>query len=430
MTTTRPWPSPVSPADAMEERVASVAASVHRMILSEPDRDVLTDREAGALVALVSQVDPLLPARLVDRVVAAVRASTAGLGPLEALFALEGVTEVMANGDGSVWIERAGALELTDLRLDAPRVSALIERVCAPLGLHVDRRHPLVDARLPDGSRVHAVIPPLAVDGPCLTIRRFGARRLPLTAFTSPGVADLLERAVRERRNILISGGTGAGKTTLLNALAGCLPAHERIVTIEDTAELRLPIPHVVRLEARPAGGEGPSAVTVDMLVRTALRMRPDRIVVGEVRGPEALAMLQAMNTGHEGSLSTCHANTPIDALRRVETMVIGGHGGLPLHAVREQLRSGIDLLVQVHRRAGGRRTVTSVEEVDPDGEGDTPLTTRVVARGDVVVGSMARAVRSALVDDAFRCDSAGPVAAARTAHQHVAGHGPAGRAS
>jgi pilus assembly protein CpaF len=271
---------------------------------------------------------------------------------------------VMVNGPGLVWVERAGRLSRTDVVVDCALAEHLIERVVAPLGLRVDRVSPFVDARLPDGSRVHAVVPPLAVDGPHLTIRRFGARAIPLTSMCSPDVARLLAAAVRSRLNLVVSGGTGSGKTTLLNALAAEIPPGDRIVTIEDAAELRLPGDHVVRLEARPANADGLGEVTVRTLVRNALRMRPDRIVVGECRGPEALDMLQAMNSGHEGSLSTCHANGPADALRRLETMVLMGEVALPLAAVREQLVAALDLLVHVVRRPDGSRVVAAVAEV------------------------------------------------------------------
>ena len=230
---------------------------------------------------------------------------------------------------------------------------------------------PIADARLPDGSRVNVVVPPLAVDGPSLTIRRFGVRSIELTELCPPSVAALLTWAVQARQSIVVSGGTGAGKTTLLNALAALLPRHERIITVEDTAELRLPHDHLVRLEARPATADGLGAVEIRQLVRNALRMRPDRIVVGEVRGPEALDMLWAMNTGHDGSLSTCHANSPLDALRRLEVMVLSAGLDLPLTAVREQLAAAVDLLVQVARRPGGERRIVAVAEVAPPEDGD-----------------------------------------------------------
>jgi pilus assembly protein CpaF len=263
-----------------------------------------------------------------------------------------------------VWIERDGRLECTELQLDRATIEHLVERVVGPLGLRIDRSSPLVDARLPDGSRVNAVVPPLAIDGPYLTIRRFAVRAIELADACTPPIAELLRDAVRARRNVVISGGTGAGKTTLLNAMAAHIPSSERVVTVEDAAELRLPGVHVLRLEARPANAEGAGEVSVRDLVRNALRMRPDRIVVGEVRGAEALDMLQAMNTGHDGSLSTCHANSPADALRRIETMVLTGNVALPLAAVRDQLASAIDLVVQVARDATGARRVVSVAEV------------------------------------------------------------------
>jgi pilus assembly protein CpaF len=301
----------------------------------------------------------------------AVTAKATGLGPLEPLLADDAVTEVMVNGRGPVWVEEAGRLRATEVHLTRPQVDLLIERIVGPLGLRADRTSPVADARLPDGSRVNVIVPPLALDGPCITIRRFGARRIPLGALCPPGVADLLAWAIAARANILVSGGTGAGKTTLLNALGALLPESERLVTVEDTAELRLPGPHVVRLEARPATADGVGATTIRQLVRNALRMRPDRIIVGEVRGPEVIDMLWAMNTGHEGSLSTCHANSPLDALRRLEVMAMSAGMDLPLVAVRDQLASALDLVVQVVRGPDGQRQVQSVGEViDPPVDG------------------------------------------------------------
>jgi pilus assembly protein CpaF len=261
-----------------------------------------------------------------------------------------------------------------------------------PTGARADRSRPLADARLPDGSRVHVVVPPLAVDGPCITIRRFGARAMALDEVAAPVVADMLRAAVAERRQIVVSGGAGAGKTTLLNALAGHIDPDERIVTVEDAAELRLPGRHVVRLEARPPSVEGRGEVTIRDLVRAALRMRPDRIVVGEVRGPEALDMLQAMNTGHDGSLSTLHASSPTDALRRLETMVLTG-ADLPLPAVREQIASAVDLVVQIARRADGSRRVVAVAEVARDPAAATRTTP--IATGTEVLGPLARPSRA-----------------------------------
>jgi pilus assembly protein CpaF len=355
---------------------SDLTARVRERLLSSGADARLEDR----VDALVREEAPLLTADVHAAAVAAVVADVAGLGALEPLLADHDVTEVMVNGAGPVWIERAGRLERTGVVLDAPAIGHLIEKVVAPLGLRIDRASPLVDARLPDGSRVNAVVPPLSVDGPCLTIRRFGARAVPLDDFCPFGVGPLLAWAVEARLNVLVSGGTGAGKTTLLNALAAFIPDEERVVTVEDAVELRLPGAHVVRLEARPANAEGAGEVRLRDLVRNALRMRPDRIVVGEVRGPEALDMLQAMNTGHEGSLSTCHANSPPDALRRLETMVLMGDVALPLAAVRDQIRSALDLVVQVARRPGGRRAIVAADEV-LDGEG--AIHTRPLADGD-----------------------------------------------
>ncbi len=313
---------------------------------------------------LVDEAAPLLDETRADRVCEVVRARVGGLGALEPLLADPATTDVMVNGGGQVWVDRAGQLRPTDLVLDEATVSHLIERVLAPLGRHVDRANPIVDARLPDGSRVHAVVRPLAVDGPCLTIRRFGTRPVALVEVATPGTAALLDWAVRARANLVVSGGAGAGKTTLLNALAASIPDGERVVTIEDAAELRLPGPHVVRLEARPASTDGVGEVRIRDLVRAALRMRPDRIVVGEVRAGEALDMLQAMNTGHEGSLSTCHANGPAEAVARLETMVLMGDVDLPHAAVREQVASAVDLVVHIVRQSSGRRRITSVAEL------------------------------------------------------------------
>ncbi len=274
------------------------------------------------------------------------------------------ISEVMINGAGPVWVERNGQVEPTATILDTATIELLIEQTVAPLGRRIDRSSPMVDARLSDGSRLNAVVPPVAVDGPYVTIRRFSVRPVALEEFAPAGVTAALHWAVTARCNIIVSGGAGAGKTTLLNALAGAIDTAERIVTVEDAAELNLACSHVVRLEARPSDVDGVAAVTIRQLVRNALRMRPDRIIVGEVRGAETLDMLQAMNTGHEGSLSTCHANSPADAISRLETMVLTGGGAVPLAAVREQITAAIDLVVHVARRSGGDRRITSVAEM------------------------------------------------------------------
>jgi pilus assembly protein CpaF len=338
----------------------AIAATVHAQLLGDGG----TAGDVATVTRRVRAVAPLASAEVVASAVAAVASRCTGLGPLDDLLADALVSEVMVNGPGPVWVERAGTLHCTDVIVDVATIEQLLERIVAPLGLRLDRTSPLVDARLPDGSRVNAVVAPLAVDGPCLTIRRFGARAIPLAELCERGVADLLTWAVRGRCNLIVSGGTGAGKTTLLNALAAVIPPTERIVTIEDAAELRLAAPHVVRLEARPSNADGVGAVSLRALVRNALRMRPDRIVVGEARGPEALDVLQAMNTGHEGSLSTCHANSPADALRRLETMVLMGDVALPLDAVRDQIAASVDFVVHIERCRDGARRVVAVAEV------------------------------------------------------------------
>jgi pilus assembly protein CpaF len=341
--------------------VVELDARVHHRVLASVGEGPLDD---PALADLVRREAPLLATEHVAAVVSRVRARIGGLGPLEPLLADPQVNDVLVNGPGPVWIERAGRLERTALRLDRAEIDLLVERVVAPLSLRADRASPVVDARLPDGSRVHVVLPPLAVDGPAVTIRRFGAAPIPLDDFCTPAVAELLVAAVDAGLNMVVCGGTGAGKTTLLNALCRHLADGERVVTVEDTAELRLPGDHVVRLETRPSTPDGLAAVEVRDLVRAALRMRPDRIVVGEVRGSEALDMLQAMNTGHDGSLSTVHANGTTDAVRRIETMTLMGALDLPLEAVREQILGALDLLVRVVRGASGARLVAEVAEV------------------------------------------------------------------
>jgi pilus assembly protein CpaF len=320
--------------------------------------------------ALVEEEAALLKPAVREEVATRIIRDTVGLGPLEPLLADPSVEEVMVNGADAVYIERAGRIEAVDVRFpDEEELRNAIERILAPLGRRIDELSPMVDARLADGSRVNVVIPPLAVDGPALSIRRFGASRpgpqeLVERGSLSPAQRELLERAVAGRRSVLVSGGTGAGKTTLLNALSSFIDPGERIVTIEDAAELRLQQRHVVRLESRPASVEGKGEVTVRDLLRNALRMRPDRIVIGEVRGPEALDLLTALNTGHEGALSTLHANSAADALNRLETLALMAGVGLPHEAIAEQVQRGVDLVVQVERRGDGSRHVAEVAEV------------------------------------------------------------------
>lgn len=305
-------------------------------------------------------------ARLFDDIVADIL----GLGPLEVFLRDDSVTEILVNGPSQVFVERSGILKETDVRFrDAAEVMRIIDRIVAPLGRRVDESSPMVDARLADGSRVNVIIPPLALNGPCLSIRKFA--RVAFTAedmvhigaLTAPMV-EFLRACVRARLNILVSGGTSTGKTTILNLLSSFLPTHERIVTIEDAAELQLNQRHVVRLEARPPNVEGRGQVTIRQLVINALRMRPDRIIVGEVRGGEALDMLQAMNTGHDGSLTTAHSNSPRDSLRRIETMVLMSGADLPLRAVREQIASAFDLVVHLERLVDGSRKIVAITEV------------------------------------------------------------------
>lgn len=319
----------------------------------------LVDEEA----ALLSDVDR-------HQIVARILRDTVGLGPVEDLLSDPRVEEVMVNGHEHVFVERHGRIEQVPVRFeDDDQLRNAIERILAPLGRRVDELSPMVDARLSDGSRVNVVIPPLAVDGPAVSIRRFSASRpgpdeLVGLGTLSVGTRDLLREAVIEHRSILISGGTGSGKTTLLNALSSFISPDERVVTIEDAAELRLQQPHVVRLESRPASVEGRGEVSIRDLLRNALRMRPDRIVIGEVRGPEALDLLTALNTGHEGALSTVHANSATDALRRLETLALMAGVGLPHEAIREQLERGIDLIVHLERLGYGSRRVAEVAEV------------------------------------------------------------------
>jgi pilus assembly protein CpaF len=319
----------------------------------------LVEREAGVL-------DPEAREDLVGRVIE----RSFGLGALEPLLRDPTVDEVMVNGPGSVFVERAGRIEDAGVAFDTEAdLRHAIERILAPLGRRVDEAEPLCDARLPDGSRVNVVVPPLALDGPALTIRRFRPRGFGPDDLVAAGtlprtLLDLLARAVRARCTLLVCGGTGSGKTTTLNVLSSFVDAGERIVTIEDAAELRLRQPHVVRLEARPPNLEGRGEVTIRRLVRNALRMRPDRIVVGEVRGPEALDMLTALSTGHEGSLTTVHAGSPAEALRRIETLALMAGIGLPHAALREQVADAFDVVVCQARGADGRRRVVSVSEV------------------------------------------------------------------
>jgi pilus assembly protein CpaF len=364
----------------------------------QAERDPFADLKNRIHFAVIGDLGPQLfnvsmdPEALRDRVLADVRDQLAqetgisrddrqrialeiaddilGHGPLERLLADDSVTEIMVNGPHEIWIERQGKLLETTVRFnDESHLRRIINKMVAQVGRRIDESSPMVDARLPDGSRVNAVIPPLSLSGPLVTIRKFSKRRLNLDDMVKMGTlsaetTEFLQRCIRAQLNMLISGGTGSGKTTLLNALSTAIPDTERIVTIEDAAELRLNQKHVLRLEARPKNLDGEGEIPIRQLLRNSLRMRPDRIIVGEVRGAEALDMLQAMNTGHDGSLSTVHANSPRDALSRIETMVLMAGIDLPVRAIREQVSSALEAVVHLERLEDGSRRVTSIAEV------------------------------------------------------------------
>jgi len=348
---------------------ARLAASIGRSIdtaSSESVRALINDQFPAALdeeKVSLSRTDRL---RLQD----AVLAEVVGYGPIQDVLADDNVSEVMVNGAKQVWVEREGKLHLTDITFsDEDHVLRVIQRIVAPLGRRCDESSPMVDARLPDGSRVNAIIPPLSLVGPTLTIRKFrkvpyGPMELLKNGTLTAEALQFLAASVKGRMNVVVAGGSGAGKTTFLNTLSNFISERERIVTIEDAAELQLQQLHVLTLESRPPNAEGRGEVAIRDLFRNALRMRPDRVIIGECRGPEALDMLQAMNTGHDGSLTTIHANGPRDALSRIETMVLMGGADLPLRAIREQIVAAIDLVVFVERMQDGARRVTQVSEV------------------------------------------------------------------
>jgi pilus assembly protein CpaF len=350
----------------LDQLASSLRERLVERARSEPSGEPVEEQ----VRALVAAEAGALPERERTQLAQRVLRLATGLGPLDPLLADPAVDEVMVNGGGEVYVERDGCVERADARFaDTAELMHAVERILAPLGRRVDEASPLCDARLPDGSRVNVVIPPLAVDGPSLTIRRFRRGGFSLADLVQNStlpepLADYLAAAVESRATILVSGGTGCGKTTTLGALSGAIPASERIVTIEDAAELRLRQPHVVRLEARPPNVEGRGEVTIRQLVRNALRMRPDRIVVGEVRGAEALDMLQAMNTGHDGSITTIHSNNPRECLQRLEMMVLMAGVDLPVKAIRQQVSSAINVLVQARRLADGSRKILKVTEV------------------------------------------------------------------
>lgn len=369
---------PITPAIPARMDFNAVKAAIHRKLIQKLNLDKLNEinrdevrREVGQILeALVVGESTPMNLQERERLAQEVLDEVFGLGPLEPLLADPTVADILVNTHKQIYIERRGVLERTNVQFrDDAHLMSIIDRIVSAIGRRVDESSPMVDARLADGSRVNAIIPPLAIDGPCLSIRRFG--RDPLTAedlianhSLTPSMLELLQGCVRARLNVLISGGTGAGKTTLLNVLSGYISNRERIVTIEDAAELQLHQDHVVRLETRPANIEGKGAIHQRQLVINSLRMRPDRIIVGEVRGEEAVDMLQAMNTGHDGSLTTIHANTPRDALSRLETMVAMANLSIPENAIRRQIASAVDVVIQISRMSDGSRKVVSVAEI------------------------------------------------------------------
>ena len=375
-----PEPEPTR-TDPDAELKRSVKSQIHRELVerldikrlsaSHIDAEELRRRARDTIAAIVTEIRAKLPRSLdPDALGGEILDEALGLGPLENLLADDAVTEIMVNGPDRIFVEKSGKIQLTQQAfMDAQSVMAVIERIVSPLGRRVDESQPYVDARLPDGSRVNCIIHPLSLVGPCITIRKFSRRQLfdkdliRLGTLTDD-MAKFLDVCVKMRKNIIVSGGTGSGKTTLLNVLSNYLPATERILTIEDAAELRLHQPHLIRLEARPPNIEGRGAITIRDLVRNALRMRPDRIIVGECRGGEALDMLQAMNTGHDGSLTTVHANAPRDVISRLETMVLMSGMDLPSRAIREQIASAVDVVVHESRLSDGSRKVTCISEV------------------------------------------------------------------
>lgn len=360
------------------QEMFNLKSRLHRSLIDVIDLDMLlqSDRQIAqheieqVLAELIRHQTMPMTAAEKEQVIHEVVNETFGLGPLEPLLADASVDEILVNNSQTVYIEREGKLGLTSVRFkDDTHLRHIINRIVSRIGRRIDEASPMVDARLPDGSRVNAIIPPLALDGPCVSIRKF--REMPLTvdeminygSFTRDMI-DILKCAVESKMNILVSGGTGSGKTTLLNTLSSFIPHSERIVTIEDAAELRLQQPHAVRLETRPGNNEGKGTVTARDLVRNSLRMRPDRIVVGEVRGGEAMDMLQAMNTGHDGSLTTIHANTPRDALSRIETMVLLAAANLDTRSINKQIVSAIQLVVQIRRFPDGKRRLETISEL------------------------------------------------------------------
>jgi len=383
--------SPLSEQEAVLSTIDQLKVDLHRRLIERLDLDALeqikneseliTQIRHAVLEFLRAEATPLSQ-REREEIVEQIVYEVTGLGPIEPLFRDPTISDILVNGPREIYVERGGRLSrvAASFRNDA-HLLAVIDRIVSRVGRRVDEASPMVDARLPDGSRVNAIIPPLALDGPVLSIRRFGTdlavNQLVANGTLTEEMMQLFASCVRARLNILISGGTGSGKTTMLNAMSTFIPAHERVITIEDAAELQLQQDHVVRLETRPPNSEGRGEVIARDLVKNALRMRPDRIIIGEVRSGEALDMLQAMNTGHEGSLTTIHANSPRDAISRLETMILMAGTNLPARAMREQIASAMDLIIQLARLTDGTRRVTSIVEVTGM-EGDV-LTTQEI---------------------------------------------------
>lgn len=418
-------PSPL--ADLLRQAKAQIQQELiarldlKRLTVAGVDRDGLERKATEKIHEIVEQVrmaGRLPPGIDAARLEREVFNEALRLGPLEDLLADDAVSEIMVNGPHQVYVERHGKLALTDLQFtDDASVMAVIERIVSPIGRRIDESQPYVDARLADGSRVNAIIPPLALSGPTLTIRKFARRTLTAEDFVRFGTwthnaAEFMKACVRMRKNIVVAGGTGSGKTTLLNLLSGFIPADERIVTVEDAAELRLAQPHVVRLEARPPNIEGRGAVTIRDLVRNCLRMRPDRIIVGECRGGEALDMLQAMNTGHDGSLTTVHANSPRDVISRLETMVLMSGMELPSRAIREQIASAVDIVIHESRLSDGSRKVVAISEV-------TGLEGQQIVMQDIFAFHQSGLDENGRVQGVFR-----PTGAVPTFYEHLKSRG------
>jgi pilus assembly protein CpaF len=415
-----PEPAPaaaVNEADAARQKLRALC-------LAEVDPKAIADMPAEKLAVEISRMVGEIADREKIRLSGAEQRQLAeelshdmvGFGPLAPLLEDETITDIMVNGYARIFVEQRGKLQLSPVTFrDNAHVANIAQRIATGVGRRVDESSPLVDARLPDGSRVNIVFPPLALDGPCLSIRKFARRRIGFAQLVENGsmsapLARVLEVAARCRLNVLISGGTGSGKTTLLNAMSRLIDHGERVVTVEDAAELQLQQPHVVRLETRPANLEGKGEITQRDLVRNALRMRPDRIIIGECRGGEALDMLQAMNTGHDGSMSTIHANTTRDALTRVENMVLMGAVNLPVRAIRTQIVSALDLIVQVERMRDGSRRVTQLSEV-------VGLEGEVVIMNDIFAFEYEGEDADGMILGAYRCSRARPSFVQRLAY-------------